>query len=104
MDVTIVTVLLSISGLLAGIVIGFYKSKADIADKYVSKDDCQKCSVKVDMANLASDMKEATEDLKRGSRTFTEIKISLAVIAEKLGIKDSIEALRKALINDQDGN
>ena len=89
-------------GTLGGIAIGFYKAKAEstqMLQKYVTKDDCAKCSTKKEVNEVADDLKAITQDLKQGSKIFNQIKVDMAVIKTKLRIKSDIDELRAMVMS-----
>ena len=78
--------LLAFFTLLVGTLIGYFKARADFAEKLgnvLTKDDCAVCQTKA--------------DLKKGVDRFAKIETSLAVIKVHLGIRDDLDELRKAI-------
>ena len=86
----IVTAAVTALGVIGGLIIGYYKAVSNLSQKFISKEDCEKCGVR-------KDVETAAEDLRRGRKTFEAIKLDLAVIKTRLGIKDDLEELRKAI-------
>ena len=96
----IVSAIVGCLGTLCGLVIGYYKSKAELpslVDKRV-KAQCEACGLKKEVADMGDDMKTVVQDLKRGSQMFNMIKSDMAVIKIKLGIKSDIAELRQAIV------
>lgn len=97
MDAMSITIGISVVSCIGGLTIGYYKARVDDAERYVSKDACEKCEVRTSMGNVCEDMKGAVAELKRGNRTFTALRIDLAVIKTRLGIKSDSDEVRSAM-------
>ena len=107
-EVYLVTAGIGFVGTIGGLAIGYYKSKAELpalVDQRV-KEQCETCGLKKEVSDMGEDMKEVCQDLKRGSDIFHSIKIDMAVIKTKLGIRCDIDELRKAVeaLNSEGGN
>jgi len=61
------------------------------------KAQCESCGLKREVAVMGEDVKNISHDLKRGSQMFNTIKIDMAVIKTRLGIKSDIDELRQAI-------
>ena len=95
----IVSAIVGCLGTLCGLVIGYYKSKTELpglVDARV-KAQCESCGLKKEVADMGDDVKTIAQDMKRGSQMFNTIKIDMAVIKVKLGIKSDIAELRNAI-------
>lgn len=77
-------------GVVGGLTVGYYKAVSSLSQTFISKEDCEKCGVR-------KDVEAAAQDLRQGRETFEAIKLDLAVIKNRLGIKDDLEELRKAI-------
>jgi hypothetical protein len=86
----IMTAVITSLGVVGGLIIGYYKAVSVLSQRFISKEDCEKCGVR-------RDVETAAEDLRRGRKTFEAIKVDLAVIKTKLGIKNDLEELQKAI-------
>lgn len=76
MSVYIISAATGISGLFIGLLIGYYKSKADFTErlsKMMSKKDCSDCDLRGQVANL-------NHDLDAGSDAFREIRKDIGSI------------------------
>ena len=89
-EIYMVTSAVGMLGVGGGLVIGYYRAVSVLSRQFISKDDCDKCGVR-------KDVEEAARDLRKGRETFERIKVDLAIIKTKLGIKNDIEELQKAL-------
>lgn len=96
-EIYIVTVIVGFMGTMGGIAIGFYKSKAEIAREYIRKEDCERCSMKTEVAHLIKDVTAAAKTLKDGRELFKTLQIDMAVIKTKLGIQSDVDELRGML-------
>jgi len=77
-------------GVVGGLTVGYYRAVSVLSRQFISKDDCEKCGVRKDVETAAADLKD-------GRNTFKKIELDLAVIKTRLGIKDDLEELRKAV-------
>lgn len=93
----VIGVIVALGSAVVGVIIGFYKCRADLSEQYVSKDDCHECSVKAEIVRLSKNMESATAELEAGHKTFTIIKVSLAVIADEMKVKDKIQSMLKSM-------
>jgi len=95
----IVSAIVGCLGTLCGLVIGYYKSKGELPDLVDTrvKIQCEACGLKKEVADMGDDMKTIARDLKKGSDIFNTIKIDMAVIKIKLGVKSDIAELRNAI-------
>jgi hypothetical protein len=67
------------AGIMIGLVIGFYKAKAEDSENYVKKDDCIRC------AEARAMLQEKVDDrIDRGTAMFAQINASIAVILTRL--------------------
>lgn len=82
-----------------GIVIGYYRSEANVAKNYISKKDCEGCAMKVEISHLAKDLSDAAKSLKTGDQLFTDLRIDIELIKQKLKIND--DKLKRQIIRDQ---
>ena len=86
-------------GTLGGLAIGYYKSKGELPNLIDTKikTHSETCNMRKETTNIVANMKILTEDLKKGTEIFTAIKIDMAVIKVKLGVKSDIAELRNAI-------
>ena len=80
-----------IVGTLIGTVIGYFKCRADNADKYVKKEDCIRCAEQRHELQVNVD-----ERINKGSEMFSEIKTSIALIMQKLEAIEKRQEKRQA--------
>jgi len=83
---------------LGGLLIGYYKAKANFAETlqgYLSKEDCANCQLKTEVAALAGGLRQAAEDLREGAKLFSELRVDIAVIKVKLGVDSDLEELKR---------
>ena len=83
-----------------GLIIGYYKARADftkVLQDYLSKDDCDDCTLKVEVQNVAKENEKTEQDLQRGRDMFRKLELSLAEIKVHLGIKSDQETLKAVI-------
>lgn len=69
----------AIAGIIIGVVIGYYKARAEGSDQYIKKEDCIRCGEeKKERAAIVD------ERIERGTELFSEIKTDIALIMQKL--------------------
>ena len=98
-EIYIITASVGFVGTLGGLAIGYYKSKAELPNLVDTRlqAQCEKCGLKKEVTDMTEDMKLFTQDLKRGRQIFNSIKIDMAVIKTKLGIKSDLAELKQAI-------
>ncbi len=87
-------ILVSSAALIIGLIIGFYKTKSDLSEQYISKKDCEGCAMKVEIANLVEKVGAATIKLEEGSKIFTDLLVAnQKVTGEIEGIHRSLKEI-----------
>jgi hypothetical protein len=74
-----------------GLLIGFYKAKSDFAEAYISKGDCARCAVRIDVTHLIAQVKEA-ENFKNSLDSLQKLLVTQTKV-----MKD-IESINTALV------
>jgi hypothetical protein len=90
---------------IGGMIIGYYRSETSLARNYISKADCKECVMKVEVSTLAEAVKLAAKDLRQGAKTFTDLRIDMALVKQKLNISEdkiSRTKIREQLENNDD--
>lgn len=80
MSVYVISAATGISGLFIGLLIGYYKSKAEFTErlaKMVTKSDCSDCDLRHQVTDL-------TKDLDVGSEAFKEIRDKISDMSGSL--------------------
>ena len=72
----ILTILVPVITLIIGLIIGFYKTKSDMSDVFISKEDCSMCIVKNEVAHLVTQMTNACKKLEDGSKKFEDLLVA----------------------------
>ena len=61
---------------LGGLVIGYYKSKADFMEKlsnYITVEDCKNCTMKTEVSNIIKNMKTVSEELRQSCLALVNV-------------------------------
>ncbi|MFH1491141.1 MAG: hypothetical protein ABII06_19715 [Pseudomonadota bacterium] len=94
----IISLSCSLAAGIGGMLIGYYKAGASLSKNFISVRDCENCATKGKVADLTKNIGGVTQTLKDGAELFATIRIDIAVIKTKLGIKSDIQELEKMLI------
>lgn len=71
------------AGFFFGVAIGYYRAKYEMSREFVTRDDCEKCQVRIDVAKALSDLKTGTARFETTSRDIALIKQYLEMEREK---------------------
>ena len=79
----------------AGMIIAYYKAKAEFEVRlarrmaaYITKEDCKNCSIKADLSELCTILKEHSKDLRDGTKAFEALRLEIALIKQRLPDKN----------------